>query len=188
MEISPALSIPASLQVIPTKYNIIIRLWTYAFRKLLNLFMLFTNIQLDNFSPTLARFIKRIEIEGAEEHEWIMMAGTGGPAVKVAKKRQVAPAFRDEDSEEKRMDVDDKGASQASPALSDANTPAEFPVSFKLALELAFSMLSFVLRNPMRKASPFARSTLDLSHTHLLGYHHKTCRDAFRNGAFNTLA
>ena len=78
--------------------------------------MLFTNIQLDDFSPTLAR-------------------------------------------EEKQMDMDDEGASQASPALSDANTPAEFPVSVELALELAFSMLSFVLRNdPTRKASPFARS------------------------------
>jgi protein SMG6 len=35
--------------------------------------MLFTNIQLDDFQPTLARFIKRLEIEGAEEREWIMM-------------------------------------------------------------------------------------------------------------------
>ncbi|KAG1823448.1 uncharacterized protein BJ212DRAFT_1476331 [Suillus subaureus] len=123
--------------------------------------MLFTNIQLDNFSPTLACFIKHIEIEGAEEHKWIMMAGTGSPAVKVAKKCQVAPTFRDEDSEEKWMDMDDEGASQASPALLDANMPAEFLVSFKLALELAFSMLSFVLCNPMQKASPFACSTLN---------------------------
>ena len=35
--------------------------------------MLFTNIQLDDFQPTLARFIERLEIEGAEEREWIMM-------------------------------------------------------------------------------------------------------------------
>ena len=35
--------------------------------------MLFTNIQLDNFQPTLARFIKHLEIEGTEEREWIMM-------------------------------------------------------------------------------------------------------------------
>ncbi|KAG1891533.1 hypothetical protein F4604DRAFT_1706903 [Suillus subluteus] len=151
--------------------------------------MLFTNIQLDDFSPTLARFLERIEIEGAEEREWIMMAvvnigavfeygrpsgvlrkiggvgardtGAGGPAVKVAKKCQAAPAFRDEDGEEKRMDVDDEGAPQTSPVPSDANMPAELPVSFKLALELAFSMLSFVLRNPTRKASHFSRSTLN---------------------------
>ena len=36
--------------------------------------MLFTNILLDDFQPTLARFIERLEIEGAEEREWIMMA------------------------------------------------------------------------------------------------------------------
>lgn len=35
--------------------------------------MLFTNIQLDDFQPTLARFIERLEIEGAEEREWIIM-------------------------------------------------------------------------------------------------------------------
>ena len=132
MEISLVPSIPASLRVIPSKYNIIIRLWTHAFHKLLEalrraLFssplalehlqdfiyydypshilylsspffpcghqlrkrggcnltlvhqnhlhgMLFTNIQFDDFSLTLARFLECIEIEGAEEHEWIMMA------------------------------------------------------------------------------------------------------------------
>jgi protein SMG6 len=35
--------------------------------------MLFTHIQLDDFQPTLARFVERLEIEGAEEREWIMM-------------------------------------------------------------------------------------------------------------------
>jgi protein SMG6 len=35
--------------------------------------VLFTNIQLDNFQPTLAHFIERLEIEGAEEREWIVM-------------------------------------------------------------------------------------------------------------------
>ena len=35
--------------------------------------MLFTNIQLDDFQCTPARFIKWLEIEVAEEHEWIMM-------------------------------------------------------------------------------------------------------------------
>jgi len=29
--------------------------------------MLFTNIQLDDFQPTLARFIEQLDIEGAEE-------------------------------------------------------------------------------------------------------------------------
>jgi protein SMG6 len=38
LEISLAPSVPASLRNIPTKYNIIIRLWTYAFHKLLESF------------------------------------------------------------------------------------------------------------------------------------------------------
>ncbi len=37
--------------------------------------MLFTNIQLDDFQPTLARFVECLEIKGAAEREWIMMAG-----------------------------------------------------------------------------------------------------------------
>ena len=32
--------------------------------------MLFTNIQLDNFQPTLARFIEHLEIVHAEECDW----------------------------------------------------------------------------------------------------------------------
>src|SRR5260370_34413196 len=36
--------------------------------------MLFTNIQLDSFNATMARFIERLAIEGAEEKEWLMMA------------------------------------------------------------------------------------------------------------------
>ena len=36
--------------------------------------ILFTNIQLDDFSLTLAHFLEHIEIEGAEECVWIMMA------------------------------------------------------------------------------------------------------------------
>ena len=36
--------------------------------------MLFTNIQLDSFNATMARFIERLAIEGAEERVWLMMA------------------------------------------------------------------------------------------------------------------
>jgi protein SMG6 len=36
--------------------------------------MLFTNIQLDDFQSILARFIERLELDGAQEREWIMMA------------------------------------------------------------------------------------------------------------------
>jgi len=43
--------------------------------------MLFTNIQLDDFVPTLARFLERVEIEGAEEREWVMMGVVNVAAV-----------------------------------------------------------------------------------------------------------
>jgi hypothetical protein len=36
--------------------------------------MLFTNIQFDDFSPTLAHFLERTKVEGAEECEWIVVA------------------------------------------------------------------------------------------------------------------
>ena len=36
--------------------------------------MLFTNIQLDDFSSTLARLLERLRIEEPEEREWVMMA------------------------------------------------------------------------------------------------------------------
>ena len=36
--------------------------------------MLFTNIQLDDFSPTLARLLERLSIEEPEAQEWTMMA------------------------------------------------------------------------------------------------------------------
>ncbi|KAI0303402.1 hypothetical protein B0F90DRAFT_1911396 [Multifurca ochricompacta] len=36
--------------------------------------MLFTKIQLDDFSPTLARLLERLSIEEPEEREWAMMA------------------------------------------------------------------------------------------------------------------
>jgi hypothetical protein len=38
--------------------------------------MLFTNIQLDDFSGTFAHFLERLEIEGEaiKERDWVMMA------------------------------------------------------------------------------------------------------------------
>lgn len=155
--------------------------------------MLFTNIELDDFAPTLSRFLERLEIEGAEEREWIMMAVTnigammeygrpggilrraGGAGTRDAASsaplrvfvRRNMPAQPEEDSEEKRMDVDDDALkseplqAHASPVLSNSPSPPELSQAFKYAMQLAFSMLSFVLRNPTRKASPFAESTLN---------------------------
>jgi protein SMG6 len=162
--------------------------------------MLFTNIQLDDFAPTLSRFLERLEIEGAEEREWIMMAVTNIGAImeygrpggvlrraggagardaastapfRVFAKRNV-PAQPEEDTEEKRMDVDDEKSSplqpHASPMLSDTPASLELSQAFKYAMQLAFSMLSVVLRNSTRKASPFAESTLNPYLTVLLTF------------------
>ncbi|KAJ7694140.1 hypothetical protein B0H17DRAFT_1057941 [Mycena rosella] len=147
--------------------------------------MLFTNIQLDDFQPTLARFIERLEIEGAEEREWIMMAvinvcavleygkptgvlkkaggvgtrdasGPSAAAIRVMSKRGHAEDDKD------KMDVDEEGVQQTSPAMSEAEAAAsEPPVAFRFALQLLFAMLSHVLRRPTRKPSPFARSNLN---------------------------
>jgi protein SMG6 len=35
--------------------------------------MLFTSVQLDDFRPNLSHFIGHLNLEGAEEKEWIMM-------------------------------------------------------------------------------------------------------------------
>ncbi|KAJ6546460.1 hypothetical protein DFH09DRAFT_1171098 [Mycena vulgaris] len=145
--------------------------------------MLFTNVQLDDFQPTLARFIERLEIEGAEEREWIMMAVvnvcavleygkptgilkkaggvstrdmSGASAIRVMAKR----GLNDDDKD--KMDVDVEGVQQTSPAMSDAEAAAtEPPAAFRFALQLLFAMLSHVLRRPTRKPSPFARSNLN---------------------------
>ncbi|KAJ6547339.1 hypothetical protein B0H19DRAFT_1075225 [Mycena capillaripes] len=149
--------------------------------------MIFTNIQLDDFQPTLARFIERLEIEGAEEREWIMMAivnvcavleygkpagvlkkgggvgtrdmsGATAVMVRVMAKRALA----DDDKDKDKMDVDEDGMQQTSPTMSEAEPDAaEAPAAFRFALQLLFAMLSHVLRRPTRKPSPFARSNLN---------------------------
>ncbi|KAJ7442190.1 hypothetical protein B0H11DRAFT_2348588 [Mycena galericulata] len=139
--------------------------------------MLFTNIELDNFAPILARFIERLEIEGAEERKWIMMAvvnvcavlekaggvgtrdtsGASDAAMRVMAKRASA-AKEDKD----KMDVDDYGAPhQTSAAISEAEPDAQQPAAFRLALQLLFAMLTHALRRPTRKPSPFARASLN---------------------------
>ncbi|KAJ7134972.1 hypothetical protein C8R43DRAFT_894524 [Mycena crocata] len=147
--------------------------------------MLFTNIQLDDFQPTLARFIERLEIEGAEEREWIMMAIVNicavleyGKPTGVLKKaggvgtrdvsgasavamRVMAKRVHAEDDKDK-MDVDEEGVQQTSPAMSEAEAASsEAPAAFRFALQLLFAILSHVLRRPTRKPSPFARSNLN---------------------------
>ncbi|KAF9050675.1 hypothetical protein BDZ89DRAFT_1057118 [Hymenopellis radicata] len=127
--------------------------------------MLFTNIELDAFQPTMARFVERLQIEGAEDREWTSMAvinigsileygkptGVSTAAMRVMAKRELLA--------EDRMDVDDPSGS---PVLTQMDTDSpDLPMGFTLALQLTFSMLSYVLRHPTRKSSPYARSTIN---------------------------
>ncbi|KAF8445063.1 hypothetical protein L210DRAFT_3733196 [Boletus edulis BED1] len=151
--------------------------------------MLLTNIDLDDFAPTLSRFLERLEIEGAEERQWIMMAVTnigalleygrpgrvlrraGGAGTRDATSIIPFRVFRKRNvpaqPEEKRMDVDDDAAkpdtsqTQTLPVLSDGPLSIKLSQAFKYAIQLSVSMLSLVLRNPTRKSSPFAESTLN---------------------------
>ncbi|KDQ62457.1 hypothetical protein JAAARDRAFT_54406 [Jaapia argillacea MUCL 33604] len=93
--------------------------------------MLFTNIQLDDFPKTVDRFLEWLDLDGAEERDWIMMAivnigsileygrpsgmlrKTGAlglsvsAAVPVASMARMKLARKEADSEDKAMDVDD---------------------------------------------------------------------------------
>ncbi|KAL1728623.1 hypothetical protein EV714DRAFT_285553 [Schizophyllum commune] len=141
--------------------------------------MLFTNIQMDDFQPSLARLLERLTIDGAEEREWIMMAisnigalleygkptgllrkagavrtreavGAGMSAASVRLAKRAA--------EEDRMEVDDE---QTSPNLAEPDVAQELPMAFSYAVQLTFSMLSVVLRQPIRKPTMFARKSLN---------------------------
>ncbi|KAG6840703.1 hypothetical protein C0991_004947 [Blastosporella zonata] len=149
--------------------------------------MLFTHIQLDDFTPTLARFVERLSMEDLEEREWIMMAVINVAAIfeygrpgsvlgRTGVTKVVAPPLEDE-----KMDVDssprispkpssnpNRGAvaDQLSPPSSEAEAEEapvrEYPPSFKYALQLAFAMLSHVLQHPTRtKTHGFARPSLN---------------------------
>ncbi|KAI6038993.1 hypothetical protein EDC04DRAFT_2868129 [Pisolithus marmoratus] len=168
--------------------------------------MLFTNIQLDDFASTLARFLERLEIEGAQEREWIMMAvinigaimeygrqggvlrkvggmGAGRDGAGITPVRMVArrnPIIHHEvDREDRSMDIDDESpvaaACQAA-TLPDADSTPDLPPMFKFAMQLAFSMLSFVLRHPTRKASQFSRSSLNPYVTIMLTFLATVCK------------
>jgi protein SMG6 len=139
--------------------------------------MLFTNIQLDDFLPTLARFLERIEIEGAEEREWIMMAvvnvgaileygrpsgvlrkigvvgaregGAGGTTIRVVAKKHVMPPHLEDDGDEKRMDVDDE-TFKGDPQVSPALSDANIPVELPVSLKLAMELAFSMLSFVLR--------------------------------------
>jgi hypothetical protein len=92
----------------------------------------------------------------------------GSAGVKVVVKRATAII----EDEETKMGIDDSSelrlaaVVQPSPATLEADEAVEkvadqYPAPFDLAAQLAFSMLSHVLKNPTWKASPFAQSTLN---------------------------
>ncbi|KIM56461.1 hypothetical protein SCLCIDRAFT_29596 [Scleroderma citrinum Foug A] len=153
--------------------------------------ILFTNIQLDDFTLTLMHFLERLEVEVAEEREWIMMAiintimeygrlsilhkvgGLGGSCevngvtlAHVIVKR--SPVIHHEVvCEDWQMDVNDESphvpfaAAHVSPVLSDTDLVTELPPWFKFAMHLTFSMLLFILCHPTRKASQFLKPSLN---------------------------
>ena len=128
--------------------------------------MLFTNIQLDDFSPTLARLLERLSIEEPDAREWTMMAAINigalleygrpqgvlrradvlgpldrNPAMATTKVKLARKAHMDEkmevDGDERRRSTD----------IEDATTSQEPPFAFKMAQELTFSMLAHALRS-----------------------------------------
>lgn len=166
--------------------------------------MLFTNIQLDDFTSTLARFLERLEIEGAQERDWIMMAvlnigaimeygrqnsvlrriggvganreGNGVTPVRMVARRNPT-THHENDREDRSMDIDDESpVVAAGQAASSAPPHADLPPMFKFAMQLTFSMLSFVLRHPTRKASQFSRSNLNSYLTIVLTFLATVCK------------
>ncbi|TFK55267.1 hypothetical protein OE88DRAFT_1654050 [Heliocybe sulcata] len=152
--------------------------------------MIFTNIQLDDFPKTLDRFLERLDLDGAEEREWIMMAvvnigsileygrpggvlrktgvlglGTGASTTGESAPAKVKLVKKSEEDGDRKMDIDDDVDMGASPALSEAQAigieAPELPLAFKFALQLTFAMLSHALRKPTRKPSALQKSTLN---------------------------
>jgi len=139
--------------------------------------MLFTNIQLDDFSSTLARLLERLSIEEPEAPEWTMMAAINigalleygrpqgvlrradvlgqlerNPAVAAAatKVKLARKAHTDEKMEvdgDERRRSSDMEALNAQGPSSDATASQEPPFAFKMAQEFTFSMLAHALRS-----------------------------------------
>ncbi|KAI0319819.1 hypothetical protein OF83DRAFT_1169880 [Amylostereum chailletii] len=134
--------------------------------------MLFTNIQLDDFKPSLARLLERLAIEAPESRDWSMMAALnigalleyGRPkgilrsaSLVLATDRLVSPAPKvksaRKEQEADSMDVDKEalaqrtsnGGEHSSPTLSEPSASEATPPAFTMAVELTFTMLSHAL-------------------------------------------
>ena len=142
--------------------------------------MLFTKIQLDDFQLMLSRLLERLQIEEIEERDWMMMAviniGSvleyGHPTAVLKKIGGIVPTISPllksrtsfEKEERKDSDIVDVDAEEVtrSPAIArvDTDQDGDLPVHLKHSLQLAFSMLSEALSQPMRR-TPFQRDTLN---------------------------
>ncbi|KAJ7767635.1 hypothetical protein B0H16DRAFT_1520260 [Mycena metata] len=122
--------------------------------------VLFLNKNLDDFSPAFPRLLERLERDGAEQREWIIMAVVNICAVfeygnpTVLPKKLVKRSLTEEDKDK----ADSGREDSPKPASSTVPKPSR---PFLLAMELFSAMLSHVIRHPTRKRSPFARSTLN---------------------------
>ncbi|KAG6878101.1 hypothetical protein C0992_008589 [Termitomyces sp. T32_za158] len=129
--------------------------------------MLFTHIQLDDFAPTLARFIERLSMEDLDERVWIMMAIINiGAIFEYGRSGSVLGRMGGKDAsakpttvlEDETMDVDSSPRLSNNRAAAPADTETPAPPSFKYALQLTFETLSYVLQHPVRtKSNAFAR-------------------------------
>lgn len=152
--------------------------------------MLFTHIQLDDFHPTLARFLERLQLDGAQERDWVMMAvvnvgalleygksdallrptpSEAGPSSSTAaKKRELVAKMGDlavsdtpAVSSPTAMEVDSATPTVQTAKEQDEEMQPELPYALQLTIQLAMEMFSFCLRHPTRRASAFAKPTLN---------------------------
>ncbi|WVQ80739.1 hypothetical protein IAT38_002844 [Cryptococcus sp. DSM 104549] len=135
--------------------------------------MLFTRIELDNFPSVMSRYMERLEedasLDGVSRKatitqvDWMIMASVNIAAVlqygassglvrkalaqEGAERRKAQAQAADEEGDGDEMDVG--GAEAFVPSAEyDADEPP--PITFTYSLQLAFSVLSFVLAHPNR--------------------------------------
>ncbi|KAN0111181.1 hypothetical protein V8E52_008793 [Russula decolorans] len=118
--------------------------------------MLFTNIQLDDFSPTLARLLERLTIE---EPEVVFCDAPTSPVSSIA---ILLPL-----QQQPRWSNNMGGLNTQGPSI-DATASQEPPFVFKMAQELTFSMLANVLRFPWERERAASVAATDTQHAELV--------------------
>ncbi|KAN0103739.1 hypothetical protein V8E52_011684 [Russula decolorans] len=126
--------------------------------------MLFTNIQLDDFSPTLARLLERLTIE---EPELNRNPAATVAAAKVKLARKAHTTKMEVNGDERRWSNDMGGLNTQGPSI-DATASQEPPFVFKMAQELTFSMLAHILRFPWERERAASVAATDTQHAELV--------------------